>query len=369
MKVTLNKDELQRRLADIQSIVEKKTTMPILSHFLLDLKRQRSFIYATDLEVAIREPIEVEAFEEEGLYCVSARKLYEIAKELEGEVRFEGEGTEWVRLRSGHSNFRIACLNPEDYPHWPHRDDNKKLTINSKTLLDMIEKTIYCAGENDPRYALNGVLLHCFGEKGKAVMVGTDSHRLAVVSKEVVMDFADEVKVIVPRKAVFELKRILSGLDEELSVEISKNHIHFTVGEKEFLTKIIEGSYPGYEQVIPVNNDKTLLANREEFIRTLRRVSVIGREKSKAIRFEIGQGELNVSVSDPEIGEASDSMEIEFSSENPIVVGFNGKYLLETLMTMESERVSISFMDNLNPTLIRQEDSDDYRCVLMPMRI
>ncbi|MBF0318414.1 MAG: DNA polymerase III subunit beta [Nitrospirae bacterium] len=368
MIVTISKDELYKRLGDMQNIVEKKTTIPILSNFLLDISREKSTVYATDLDMAIREPIEIMEIEKSGTICLPAKKIFEISREVAGDIHIEEDEVNWVKMKSGKSSYRIAALNADEYPHWPSLDDKISFSIQAEKLLDMLDRTIYCAGENDPRYALNGVLFHVIGQKKKIVMVGTDGHRLSVVYSDMEMDTEEEIKAIIPRKAVMELRRLLGAQEGAIQFEIAKNHMRFTLGEKEFLTKLIEGTYPNYEQVIPVNNDKSVLIDREELIKTLRRVSVIGREKSRVVRVDLEKGQMNVFATDPELGEAHDGLKVGFDGE-PITLGFNAKYVLDALQSMRSQNVALELLDTLTPTLLVEEGNADYKCVLMPMRI
>ncbi|MBF0456807.1 MAG: DNA polymerase III subunit beta [Nitrospirae bacterium] len=369
MIVTISKDELYKRLGDIQNIADKKTTIPILSNFLLEVSREKSTVYATDLEMAIREPIEIAEIEKSGVVCMPAKKLFEIAREVAGDIHIDGEDVNWMKMKSGKSSYRIAGLNPDEYPHWPSLEEKVGFAIEPEKLIDMLDRTIYCAGENDPRYALNGVLFHVLGRQKKIVLAGTDGHRLSVVYSDMEMDTdVEEIKAILPRKAVMELRRLLSGQQGAVRFEIAKNHIRFLLGDKEFLTKLIEGTYPNYEQVIPVNNDKSVLIDREELIKTLRRVSVIGREKSRVVRVELEQGQMNVFATDPEMGEAQDGLKVEFEGE-AISLGFNSRYVLDAVSSMKSQNVVMELLDTLTPTLLTEEGNKDYKCVLMPMRI
>ncbi len=368
MNVTIAKEEMQKKLSDIQSIVETKSTMPILSHFILDIGKDGGTIYATDLETAIREPIDALEVKEEGRLCVPAKKLYEISREVVNDILIENEASEWIKLRSGKSNFRIACLNPDDYPQWPVIDETQRLTIHSKKLLHMIEKTIFCSGENDTRYTLNGVLFHIIGDKKKFIVVGTDGHRLASISTEIDVDSQEDIKVIVPRKSALELRKFLASLDEDVTFDITKNHILFVLKEKEFLTKLIEGTYPNYEQVVPKGNDKTLTLNREDFVSSLRRVSVMSKERSHAVKFDIADGELIITATDPELGEAQDRLSIEYKGEE-VTFGFNARYILDVLAAMGSSEVVFELLDTISPTLLTEKGNEDYQCVVMPMRI
>lgn len=369
MKIKISREELLQSLSDIQGIIEKKTTMPILSHFLMDIKHSGCMLYATDLGTGIKKPIQMLEIIKEGAFCVSAIRLYDIVKELQGDLIIEYEAQEWIKIKSGRANFRIAALNPDDYPLWPVIDNEKLIKIHSVILLSMIEKTINCTGENDPRYALNGVLLHLQGDIKRITMVGTDGHRLASVTKEIDLGFNDEIKIIIPRKAAIELKKQLTDIDQELTINISQNHIKLNLGDREFLAKLIEGTYPNYDQVIPKNNDKLAYLDREIFIGVLRRVCVMSKEKSHAVRIDFNEGALSVFANDPEIGEASDFMDVDYSGE-PLTLGFNARYILDALSIMTGQIVIFELKDTLSPTLLtEQTDNKDYKCVLMPMRI
>ncbi|KWT84428.1 DNA polymerase III subunit beta [Candidatus Magnetominusculus xianensis] len=368
MIVKVSKDELYKRLGDIQNIAEKKTTIPILSNFLLEVSREKSTVYATDLEMAIGEPIEIIEIEKSGVICLPARKIFEIAKEVAGDIHIEEDDMNWIKMKSGKSSYRIAALNPDEYPHWPTLGDNTGFQIKTEKLADMLDRTIYCAGENDPRYALNGVLFHVLGKDKKIILVGTDGHRLAVIYSDMEMDTEEEIKAILPRRAVMELRRLITGLQDDIRFEIAKNHIRFFLGEKVFLTKLIEGTYPNYEQVIPVNNNKSVVMDREEFTKTLRRVSVIGREKSRVVRVDLEKDQINVFATDPELGEAQDGLKVEYDGE-PITLGFNSRYVLEAVASMKSQNIIMELLDTLTPTLLLEEGNKDYKCVLMPMRI
>ncbi len=213
--------------------------MPILSHFLLDATKKGSAITATDIETALREPIEL-AVAEEGRLCIPARKLFEIVKEVDGDLTIETEDSEWIRVSAGQSSFRLACLPPDEFPSWPEMEDAKEIGLEPASLAKMIEKTIYAAGESDTRYTLNGLLFHITG--GKITIVGTDGHRMAVIESEA-PSAKEETKIIVPRKTVSELRKFLEA-EGTVTMLIGKNNILFRIGDIEFLARLIEGTYP-----------------------------------------------------------------------------------------------------------------------------
>ncbi len=366
MKLSISKEEIQEKLSNIQNIVEKRNTMPILSHFLLDAGKKGTHIIATDLQIAIKEPVDAKV-QSEGKLCIPARKLFEIVREAEGDITIESEDEQWIKVLFGKSRFRLACLPSGEFPAWPGIEKTEEIQFGIDVFSEMIEKTIYAAGETDTRYTLNGLLFHIKPQDGQITVVGTDGHRLALLTKELGAAAEGEKKVIVPRKAAAELKRFFNG-SESISAAVGKNHILFTVGEVHFLVRLIEGTYPNYEQVVPLSNEKKLTVGREDFLRTLRRVSIMSRERSNAVKVDISDGSLAVSSSNPDLGEARDEVGVEYKGED-ISLGFNARYLMDALTAMSSEKVVLALQDPLSPTLLKEEGREDYRCVVMPMRI
>lgn len=365
MKLKIARQELADRLSNIQNIVEKRNTMPILSHFLLDVRKKGSFITATDIETAIREPIEAAA-DQEGRLCIPARKLYEIVKEVDADIVLQSDDSQWLKVTAGRSNFRLACLAPEEFPAWPAMEKSVEFQMDGPVFLKVIEKTLYSAGESDTRYTLNGLLLHIEGSK--LVVVGTDGHRMAVIERTLdSLATQEEKKVIVPRKTATELRKFLAK-DGKVTVTIGSNHILFKIDDIEFLARMIEGTYPNYSQVIPVDNNRNVVAERELIVRALRRVSVMSKERSNAVKIDIESGVMRLASSNPDLGEATDEVPVEYEGE-ALSVGYNAKYLLDVLTAMNSAKVTLALKDQLSPTLVTEADDPTYRCVVMPMRI
>ncbi len=377
MKLSVSRDEMQEKLSNIQNIVEKRNTMPILSHFLLDADKKGSHIVATDIETALKEPLDAKV-EKEGKLCIPARKLFEIVREMEGDLSFETVDEQWLRVRAGMSDFRLACLPSSEFPAWPVLGDAEDITIDASTLMEMIEKTIYSAGESDTRYTLNGLLFHAKLQDNSLSIVGTDGHRLALIIRQMDSNMKGEKRIIVPRKAVSELRRFLparpsasGGGDietEKVKILIGEKHLLFNVGNVQFLTRLIEGTYPNYENVIPQANEKKMLIGRDIFVRVLRRVSVMSRERASAVRVDIGEDKLVVSSSSPDLGEAMEEVPIEYKGDK-LSLGFNARYVIDALGAMRSEQVILELQDPLSPVLMKEEGDESYKCVLMPMRI
>ncbi len=366
MKLTVSKDELQEKLSNIQNIVEKRNTMPILSHFLLEAGKSGSFITATDLETALREPLALKV-EKEGKICIPARKMFEIVREVDGDLSLESIDDQWLRIKTGASNFRLACLSSKEFPAWPGMEDMEEISLEAKTMAGLIEKTVFAAGDSDTRYTLNGLLFHITTDN-RLSMVGTDGHRLAAMAKPIEGKISEEKKLIVPKKAAAELRKILEKREGSVKMVLSKNHVLFSIGDIQFLTRLIEGTYPNYEQVIPPANEKRIVIERAAFAKALRRVSLMAKDKTNAVKMDLGENRLTVTTSNPDMGEATDEIAVAYEGEKT-ALGLNARYLLDIIEVMSSDKVIMEFQGALNPVLIKDEQDADYRCVIMPMRI
>jgi DNA polymerase-3 subunit beta len=366
MKLVVSKEEMLSKLSNIQNIVEKKNTMPILSHFLLEAGKQGSYIVATDLDTALKEPLNVKV-EKEGRICIPARKMFEIVKEVEGDLICETIDDQWLKLKAGASSFRLACLSAQEFPAWPGMEDMQELSVKSGVLVEAIEKTVYASGENDTRYTLNGILFH-IQNGNKMTVVGTDGHRLALIIREINGSVQGENRLIIPRKASTELRKLLDKFNDDTKITVGKNHVLFTVGEIQFLTRLIEGTYPNYEQVIPAANDKRMVVNRAALVKTIRRVSIMSKEQTRGVKVEVAANLIKISSSNPDLGEANDEIAAEYTGEE-LTLGFNSGYLLDILEVMDSEKIIMEMQAPLSPVLVKDEQDENYRCVIMPMRI
>jgi DNA polymerase III subunit beta len=368
MKVKVDRNELLKKLSDIQNIVEKRNTMPALNNFLLLAENAGSAITATDLETALKEPIEMTVLEE-GKVCIPAKKLFEIVREMDGEITLESADNQWVKVTCGKSHFRLAGISPDEYPVWPSIAAAESMTIeiDTATLHDAIEKTLYSAGESDTRYVLNGLLFHLKTDRILNV-VGTDGHRLALSRKEISEELQEDMKLILSRKSVSELRRFLDGDPRPVRLTIGKNHILFAVGGVQFLTRLIEGTYPNYEQVLPPDNNKSVSVGRDAFSRALRIVSILSKERSSAVKVDISRDTMVISTSNPDLGDAKDEIPVNYTGDD-MTFAFNAKYLLDALSAMETEAVILKLNEPLSPTILLQDGKDDYKCVVMPMRL
>lgn len=370
MKIKVKKEEILRGLQRVQGVVEKRNTMPILSNILIEAAENNLKISATDLEIGVCGTYKADVLEE-GKVCVSARRLYEIIKELtDDEISINKLENNWITLESGHSRFKMAGLPPDEFPSLPPSEEVITFSVQGKVLADLIHKTIFAVGENDVRYILNGVSLNLINkDKGSILrVVGTDGHRLAIAESRLEKSANREGGVVVPKKAIAEARRIMDEDGEVPSIGIGKTQIVFQKGAFILVSRIMEGNYPNYQQVIPKDNDKKVIISKKDIEGALKRASILAGEKTKLVRLSIEEGKIQLASSSPDIGEAQDAIPAKYKGET-IVVGFNARYLLDAISVIEGEEVLLEFKDQASPCLIREGGSNDYLCLVMPMRI
>ncbi|MBI3994867.1 MAG: DNA polymerase III subunit beta [Nitrospirae bacterium] len=374
MRLKISRGELLTGFQRVQGVVEKRNTMPILSNILFEAKGDQVVLFATDLEIGIRGSYKAEVLQPGGV-TVSARKMYEIIRELpEGPVTITSGDNHAVGIEAGKSEFKVLGLPPQEFPAMPAVDSDPRMPVDRKTLSDLIRKTIFAAGDNNARYILNGILVTLFMKDKKRALrfVGTDGHRLAVIERELPdgkgKGVAQEQTAIVPKKAALEIKKLLDENEEPPEIGLSKNQMIFQRGSLLLLARLMEGSYPNYQQVIPKENDKRVMVKKTELEGALRRVSILSREKTSAIKLALEPGAITLSTSNPDMGEAKETIEAKFEKEG-LTTGFNARYLLDILSGLDSEEVLLEFKDALSPCLVRQPGDPDYLCVVMPMRV
>jgi DNA polymerase III subunit beta len=375
MKVKIQRSALLSGLQRVQGVVEKRNTMPVLANILLEAKDSQVTIFGTDLEIGIKDSLPAEVSEEGGI-TVSARKLFEITRELpEGAIRLTGTDKNWLRIEAGKSEFRLAGLLPQEFPSIPAVEAEQTIPVSRKTLLEVIRKTIFAVGDNDARYILNGMLVHIEskGKKPLLRLVGTDGHRLAVIERELANGKtakadSDEISAIVPKKAALEIKKLLEENEDEPELGVSRNQLIFRRGQVLLFARLMEGNYPNYQQVIPKESDKKISVDRSLLEGALRRVSLMAKEKTSAIRVSLEPGALVLASSNPELGEARETVPMDYKGES-LVTGFNARYLLDALGAIEGNNAFFEFKEAISPCLIRQEGDKNYFCVVMPMRV
>lgn len=370
MKIKVKREEILKGLQRVQGVVEKRNTMPILSNILIEAVDQGLKISATDLEVGVCGTYKADILEE-GRICISARRLYEITKELaDEEVAITKLENNWIALESGQSRFKMAGVPPDDFPSLPPIEEAVTFSVQGKILSGMIQKTVFAVGENDVRYILNGVSLNLINkEKGSILrVVGTDGHRLAIAEARLDKSAEKEGGAVIPKKAIAEVRRIVDEDGETPSIGIGKTQIVFQKGTFNLISRIMEGNYPNYQQVIPKDNDKKVIILKKDIEGALKRASILAGEKTKQVRLSIEEGRIQLTSSSPEIGEAQDTIPAKYKGTT-IVVCFNARYLLDAISVIEGEEVLLEFKDQASPCLIKEGESNDYLCLVMPMRI
>ncbi|MEK6712684.1 MAG: DNA polymerase III subunit beta [Nitrospirota bacterium] len=383
MKLQIEKGVLLLGLQRVQGIMDKRSTIPILSNILLegrastsDSKHSTLDIVATDLEIGMRGsyPAQIHG---DGAIAVSGRKLYDIVRELpDGNIDISVEDGKLLEIRSGKSFFKIAGFNKEDFPSLPEVTEDQMLEIESRTFGDMIKKTMFAVADADARHVLNGALLEIEsgeGQKAKIRMVATDGHRLALCERPIdISNLKSQIsdsrsQTIIPKKTLYEMRRFLD-VNEKIKIGIGEKQISLK-GEDIFITsRLIDGIYPNYKQVIPRGGDQTIVINRLVFMNVIKRVSVMSREKVKALLIEFTTNNAMLKARDPEIGEAVEDVEIKYEGKG-FTIGVNYQYILDALESMQDENVIIDTQTSLTPCIIKQETDPDHLCIVMPMRI
>jgi len=376
MKLRIARDELLMGLQRVQGVVEKRNTMPILSNILVEAKTDDTVdIVATDLEIGLRGMYKAKV-EARGSATLGARKLYEILKELpDGDLDLTIGDNHWATIQSGKSQFKIVGLPSSEYPALPAIDREGLTPLTGAGLLELIRKTLFAVGDNDARYILNGLLvtLACSDKKTILRLVGTDGHRLAVAEQELAppgKDAPKEIKAIIPKKAAHEIRRLLEEGDSEPLLGFTKNLMIFRKSGLLLTSRLMEGNYPNYQQVIPKEKDPAtrVTADRAGLEGALRRVGVLSRDKTNAVKITFTTGKMTLFSNNPDLGEATEELSVKYTGES-LTTGFNARYMLDVLSVMDGDAVSLQMDASLSPCLIREVGNAGFTCVVMPIKV
>jgi DNA polymerase-3 subunit beta len=349
--------------------------MPILSNILLEAKQDGAEIVATDLEIGMRGLYKATVLKTGGV-TISARKLYEIIKELPpGDIELTAGENNWTTIQTGKSQFKVVGLPSAEYPALPAIEREGLTPLAGDGLLELIRKTLFAAGDNDARYILNGLLVTLVTTDKKTALrlVGTDGHRLAVAEQEVgkagTKGVPQEIKAIIPKKAAQEMRRLLEEEgDGEPLIGFTKNLMIFRKSGLLLTSRLMEGNYPNYQQVIPKDGGKKISVNRIDLESALRRVSVLSKDKASAVKVSFGSGKMTLFSSSPDYGEATEELSARYEGE-VLNTGFNARYLLDVFSVMDGESISLQMETPLSPCLIQEPESPGFKCVVMPIKI
>jgi len=362
MEFTIKQSVLKEELGFIQGVVERKSTIPVLSNILIEsLGENEIRILGTDLDVTIRCDAEAE-IKQPGAMCIQARKLFDIVRTLdEGDVHFKKLENEWVQMKAGRANFRLAGINREQYPEIPIFK-SAPMKLSSEIFNYFIHNTAFAITNEQSRFTLSGAKFMI--ADGKARMVTTDGHRLAYIEKEVSDAGAEKMDVLIPKKALTELVKISRDSDGEVQFGEDQNHIYFQTGGRLLITRKLSGNFPNYEMVMPKDNDKTVVFDLTEMKNAVRRVSLMADERNRSIRMTVRPGEVEINAQSSDEGEGQEFVPAEYSAEEEITLGFNWQYLQEFLNNVGALESAGSFSEteaSAEESNVKETDGDKVR--------
>lgn len=363
MKLKITKEAIIEGLQKVQSVVSPRTTLPILSNVLFKAEKKKLWLSATDLEVSVRTGVEAEV-SKPGATTLHARRIFSIFRELPGaEIELETDDKDVTAIKSGSSFFKCIGISEEDFPPLPKFDGGKSYSLEQGIFKRMLEKICYAASTDETRYVLNGALLSFRDDK--LTVVATDGRRLALVEQDVEFPKDGEAELILPSKTINELVRTL-GDEGELKIEATDKQVAFEFGDMLVVSKLIEGTYPNFKQVIPAKSDQRIAVEREGLLAAVRRTALMTTDQSKSVKLTFGKNRLEIITETPELGEARETVPIKYSGKE-ISVAFNPEFLMDPLRVLESDEIFMEITDELSPGVIKTDVPFIY--VLMPMRV
>jgi DNA polymerase-3 subunit beta len=377
MGIVVERQSLMNGLALVQGIVERRNTVPILGHVLIEPDSQSLRLAATDLEVGISTQVQCKSAKDKSI-TLNARKLFEIVREAEGdEFSIASLENDWVELKCGRARFKMMGLDPRSFPAMPSQSAKSEaakksakaaLTISTSVLAMMIDKTIFAVSPDEARYNLSGVYLESH-EAGKARMVATDGHRLSMIDRAT-PGFTMEGGAIIPRKGLAELRKLLDqGGDAEVKLLIDGQLASLKRGPTEVSMRLVEGEFPDYRGVVPKQTKYRISMGRDALQAAIKRAAIFSNERYHGVKLGLSSGALTVSSTSPEMGEASEQIDVEYGGEE-FAVGFNASYLLQALAVIPSESdVELGLSDEASPGLLRTPADSEFSYVVMPMRL
>jgi len=371
MQFVVARGVLQKELAFVQGVVERKNTIPVLANILIESAGEDSIrISGTDLDVTIRCDADAQEISSQGAMCVQARKLFDIARLLpDAPVKFHKEENEWVTVECDQSKFRLPGISKDTFPELPgFKSTPHKLPASLLKLL--IDRTIFAITQEEGRYTLSGAKFELDGQG--ITMVTTDGHRLAFASTREIGNEAQNptLDVLIPRKTLAELTKLTSDFDGDISLGADENHVYFQVGSRLLISRLLTGQFPNYEMVMPKNNDRKAVFDTLSLNQAIRRVALMADDRSHAIRFHLSKELLLISSQNAEEGEARETLGTDFDGEET-EIGFNAQYLQDFLNVVGSEKVAFEFKDGNSQAQLKpiSDEKQDYRYVIMPMRL
>jgi len=371
MEFAINRDIFLKSLGHAHGIIEKKTTLPILSNILIEAKNSKIKIIATDLDIIYSEEIDTQQINNEGSTTTSAGILYDILRKLEtnSQVELSLQNNNQLKLLSGNSKFNLPCITPDNFPLSNEEIEQKGFNISSEKLLRLLNKTKISISNDETRHYLNGIYLHKIDIENKSFLCGvaTDSHRLSSSSVEIgeKIDFSP---VILPKKTIFQLISLLEQSTSTIKISNNKSKIRFEMDKGVLVSKVIDGRFPDYSKVIPKNNDKTLQVELSKFKNSIERVITVSSDRKEGLKMTILKDSLKLSVNSPNSGEGVENIDVKFNSEE-MNISFNSKYLIDIISQIENNLITVNLKDAGSPVLIKDLSDKNTFHVVMPMKI
>lgn len=372
MEFVIERAQLIKALGHVQSVVEKRGTIAVLSNVKIDAKDSTIALTATDMDLAIVEKISAEVTHG-GSITLNAHMLYDIVRKLpdgaQVQIKESDDGAK-ATVSSGQSRFSLGCLPVEDFPVMAEGELTHSFTLKSAECLSLVDKPSFAVSTEETRYYLNGIYLHPSGSGEGRVLraVATDGHRLARIEVALPAGAENIPGVIIPRKTIHELKKILEEGEGDVEISLSDSKIRFVYSNAVIISKLIDGNFPDYERVVPVNNDKIMEVDCKLFRNAVDRVSVISTEKSRAVKLSLVSGKLTLSTSSPEHGTATEEVDVNYSADE-MEVGFNSRYMLDMMQQIEGETAQFILNDSASPAIVRDTADVAALYVIMPMRV
>ena len=367
MKFSIERAALLTALGHVQNVVERRNTIPILSNVLMSADAGALTLVATDLDIEVSESTDANVTIS-GQVTAPAHTLYEIARKLPdgAQVAFNIGVDGRLEVDAGRSHFTLPLLPPADFPAMAADGFTHNFAMPASALARLIDKTRFAISTEETRYYLNGIYLHASDAKLRTV--ATDGHRLALAETDIPTGAEGLPGIIIPRKTVAELRRLLDSVSGDVSLSVSDAKIRFRLGDAVLTSKLIDGTFPDYDRVIPKNNDKALSVDTAVFAKAVDRVATISAEKSRSVKLSLTQDSLKLAVNNPESGMAHEDLMVDYSAE-PLEIGFNAKYLLDVCSQVENERLEMYLADPAAPALVKDPSDDGALFVLMPLRV
>lgn len=372
MKFTIEKESLLTGLSKIQSIAEKKATLPALSFVLFEAKDTSLILTATDMEVGIRVSLSAH-IGLVGKMALPAKKLYDVVREFpNSEISFDIKENFSIKISHKNIIFNLIGLDPDQFPSFPSIKEENLFSINSSILKRMIDRTFFAMSNDESKYNLNGIFFHkiSLNDFIYIAAISTDIHRLAF-SKEIFENLGDsflEKGVIIPKKGIMEIRKLIDNTENEIQMGFSGNNAIFTKENTKIIIRVIDGDFPEYQKVIPQMLDSYISIPQDSFLKVLRRISTLTNERHRGIRLTFSSQRLEVSAKNPELGEAKEEIPIEYEGEE-ISIAYNARYLIDAVMAYPTEFIQFQFKDNISPTVITPGENQNSFAVIMPMRL